>query len=311
LRHFYQRGPGFRILDGPAQRRRELLRSCDSKGQCRAERLRPTVVFNVRTSKLYKRIFRILKLDILPAFTVVLTIYVLLTLTSHVAFNLRDAAGFVCTETENPITVKVKDTQVVKKEPSFGPSSLCWASGLQLVRSFRYEITIERDQSVPWHRNGYETDLAGFDISSLPSIFSLEGLYARTTTFLEVPIRRVWPSLGWKKMPDATAPSATFFTLPGVVNVGGGNQPLSFTLGATDDLTGVSNATISFDKVMTFVDSSGNLFSGGGFGDSQTSVRIDVAVTDSDNAHSFGAGRNVTVDAHHRNSKDFAPKSLS
>jgi hypothetical protein len=113
-------------------------------------------------------------------------------LTSHVAFNLRDAAGFICTETEHPITVTANDTQVVKNEPQFGPASLCWASGLQLVRSFRYEITIVGDQSVPWCRSDYKTDLAGFDISSLPNIWSLDGLYARTAMFLEVPIRRVW-----------------------------------------------------------------------------------------------------------------------
>jgi hypothetical protein len=149
-------------------------------------------VFKVRTSKLYKFVLGVLKLDILPAFTVVLTIYLLMTLTSHVAFNLRDAAGLVCTESEHPITVLADKEQKVTKERPFEPSSLCWASGLELVRSFRYEITIVRDESTPWRRNNYNTDLAGFNISSLPSVFSLESLYLRTSMFLEVPIRRVW-----------------------------------------------------------------------------------------------------------------------
>ncbi|MBR1157443.1 cadherin domain-containing protein, partial [Bradyrhizobium sp. JYMT SZCCT0428] len=52
---------------------------------------------------------------------------------------------------------------------------------------------------------------------------------------------------------DTTAPTPTFLTLPGTVNVSGAGQAATFTLGALDDLSGVSQAAIFFDRQISYV----------------------------------------------------------
>jgi hypothetical protein len=65
-------------------------------------------------------------------------------------------------------------------------------------------------------------------------------------------------------MTDTTAPTPTLLTLPGTVNVSGSGQAATITLRASDDLSGVNQASIFFDRQISYV-SNGTTYTAGGF----------------------------------------------
>src|SRR5436190_808282 len=66
-------------------------------------------------------------------------------------------------------------------------------------------------------------------------------------------------------MSDSTAPTPTLLRLPGTVNVSGGGQPVTFALDALNNLSGVNNASIFFDRQISYI-SNGVTTTTSGFG---------------------------------------------
>src|SRR5262245_20051236 len=58
--------------------------------------------------------------------------------------------------------------------------------------------------------------------------------------------------------PDTTAPTLTSLSFQPIVNISGGNQPITFTVGATDDLSGISNVNITLADAITTEITPGN-----------------------------------------------------
>jgi hypothetical protein len=82
-------------------------------------------------------------------------------------------------------------------------------------------------------------------------------------------------------MSDTTAPTPTSLTLPGTVNVGGSGQAVTFTLGALDDLSGVNQASIFFDRQISYVSN--------GFTSTYSGFGFDIF------QDSFGDGQSLSV----------------
>src|SRR5262245_64706359 len=61
-------------------------------------------------------------------------------------------------------------------------------------------------------------------------------------------------------MSDTTKPSLTQLGLPSTVNLSGGSQQVTFSLGASDDLSGLDRAYISFDKSFRASEGSGEAY---------------------------------------------------
>ena len=66
-------------------------------------------------------------------------------------------------------------------------------------------------------------------------------------------------------MADSTPPIPGSMTLPGTVNLAGPNPSATFTLTATDDMSGVHSVVIFFDKAISYLDTQGNVQVASGF----------------------------------------------
>lgn len=146
-------------------------------------------VYAIRTNSVYQWTLWALKRHVIPAISVLAILYCGITLTSHLSFNLQDAAGWYCKETKNAHEVPWLDE--IKAETTYRTSDFCWASGIRVAEGRRYQITITQisqswKDSSPLSLVAYEADLAGFEISEVPHVTD------RVALFLGVPLRRVF-----------------------------------------------------------------------------------------------------------------------
>jgi uncharacterized protein (DUF2235 family) len=145
-------------------------------------------VYALRTNPVYQWVLWALKRHVVPLVSVIVMLYGAITLSSHLLFNFEDAAGLYCKESAEPRHVPwLKD---VTARTAFRPGDFCWASGIRLVEGRRYQVTIAQTSPVwkdasPLDRAGYQTDLAGVEVTEVP------GFTNRVSLFLGVPLRRV------------------------------------------------------------------------------------------------------------------------
>jgi hypothetical protein len=131
-----------------------------------------------------------MKRQVVPLISVFGIIYLVATIGSHLLFNLWDAAGAHCRESETQTLVyPVLDEEVDVKRP-FGASDLCWASGVHLAPGHRYQITIIRTSplwrdSSPFGGDGFAVGLGGLEGSDQRSFGE------RVMMSLGIPLRRV------------------------------------------------------------------------------------------------------------------------
>lgn len=126
-------------------------------------------IYKLRTSKIYVAIHDKIKRYIAPAFFALLVVYLALTLTSHVLFNIQDDAGLVCRETGTKETLKnldVHDTNTAVL-PEFKTSELCQSTGVWLETNGKYLIQFEstksfRDGNIEASKGFYSTDPPSF-----------------------------------------------------------------------------------------------------------------------------------------------------
>lgn len=139
-----------------------------------------SLVRNLRTASCYRSLLHFLKYRLAPLAFALGTILFVLGFTSHLVFYFEDAAGLTCTPSPAAQPLRAGQTSAPL---TFAANSLCWGSGVILKEKTRYVITIERP--IGWQDQDYPTDLAGFDILELPT------LWQRTKMFVGVPLRRV------------------------------------------------------------------------------------------------------------------------
>jgi uncharacterized protein (DUF2235 family) len=139
-------------------------------------------VYWLRTRRAYKRIHWALRRHAVPFAFAVLLLYLAAALVSHVAFDIADAAGAFCRERDGKglTSLEQKREATVQGFPS---SSICWATGIELVEGRRYRITLSEPRN--WRALGHEADLDGFEIGELPTTPD------RVAMFSALPLRRV------------------------------------------------------------------------------------------------------------------------
>src|SRR6266478_8871846 len=67
------------------------------------------------------------------------------------------------------------------------------------------------------------------------------------------------------KMPDTSPPILTGLNLPESVNLNSSNPSATFTVAATDDISGVNSVVVFLDKAISATDASGNVLTLQGF----------------------------------------------
>lgn len=139
-------------------------------------------LFRLRTNRCYRAFIKVIKWRILPFFSVVAILYVCFTFLSHLIFNIEDAAGSFCKETQNPTPVSWKAT--VPSTTPYRVSDICWASGITLEESELYVVTII--QTTPWKDGAFPVEVNGYEITELPSLLQ------RVRSRLLIPLRRVF-----------------------------------------------------------------------------------------------------------------------
>lgn len=150
------------------------------------------VLFPIRSSAPYQWLLMVaIKRQIVPFLSVVLIVYVVGTLVSHLTFNIADATGLYCKETKNDDLKDVPWLGTLQVEGSFQASDFCWASKVRLNEGLRYQVTITQASSYwqdvsPLKSVSYDTDMAGFEISELPTVTN------RVFMVLGMPLRRVF-----------------------------------------------------------------------------------------------------------------------
>jgi uncharacterized protein (DUF2235 family) len=140
-----------------------------------------TWAHSIRTNKLYVWLHSFARRRVLPAVSAVLLLYLLITTTSHVAFNFLDAAGFTCIEASNSDELtRLRPGQTVERE--FATSNLCQSMKVLLERNGQY--VIQFDSTASFRDVGVIDGSKGFASSDLPS------LYDRVKFTLATPLRR-------------------------------------------------------------------------------------------------------------------------
>ena len=132
------------------------------------------------TAAWYQRLLRLLKYGIAPLFFAFLTIYIVLSLVSHFAFYLEDAAGLTCRPSPNPRPLLSSQRT---QELTFKPDSECWPTGVLLRKGVRYVITLKISDD--WADASYKADVGGYGIKTLPTPFD------RIKMIAAIPLRRV------------------------------------------------------------------------------------------------------------------------
>jgi len=138
------------------------------------------VVQPVRTWSVYRQVFAWLKYKIAPALFALMTVYVVVAFGSHVVFYFSDAMGFTCASSNDPTPLRPgqRSGTIV-----FNANQQCFATGIHLTAGVRYVVQITNPQG--WSDGRYPSDLGGFGISSLPTVWD------RAKMILSTPLRRV------------------------------------------------------------------------------------------------------------------------
>jgi hypothetical protein len=136
-------------------------------------------IYRLRSHKAYIRALDFLKRRAAPFLFAVGFLYLGLTFTSHVLYNVQDIAGFVCHETD-------KSKPLARGEQltaDFNTSDVCHATGIYVeTGGATYAIKVEATS--PWTDGGIPSKVGGFYTVEAPT------WYQRTLLFLAVPLRR-------------------------------------------------------------------------------------------------------------------------
>ncbi len=138
-------------------------------------------IYRLRSSKRYIAFHEGLKRTVAPAFFALVFAYLGVAIASHLAFNIQDVAGFMCTDSAEVIRLKPNE----KSAPiEFAASDQCRATGIFIEDDHRarYVITIEPGQ--PWTHFGIPVPVGGFTSVEKPT------WYHRVLLSLALPLRR-------------------------------------------------------------------------------------------------------------------------
>jgi hypothetical protein len=140
--------------------------------------------YTIRTSATYRWLRQTFQGTVLPLTSALLLGYLIIFLTSHLAFNFWDAAGFVCKDAVDPTKLK-KMVPGEKVQKPFVTSNVCQSMDVLLERNGRY--LIQFDSTASFRDGIFNIDASkGFASSDLPTRSQ------RIMLTLATPLRREW-----------------------------------------------------------------------------------------------------------------------
>ncbi len=137
-------------------------------------------IYRVRSNRSYIAFHEGLKHKWAPAFFAAMFVYLAVTLTSHVLYNVQDVAGWVCVEDHTAKGLAVGEKRTV----DFATSNLCNKTGIAVEENARYVLAVKADAAPPWSDGGVPSKLGGFYTTDAPH------WYQRLALMLGVPLRR-------------------------------------------------------------------------------------------------------------------------
>jgi uncharacterized protein (DUF2235 family) len=142
-----------------------------------------SLLFRIRSHALYQGAFAVLRRKLLPALTGIGALLFLVALAGRAPFHIADAAGKVCDAGPGAARGQIGSPF------SFDSQDLCTATGVQIKKGKRYQISLElpREPEEPWmDRKIPVSSPAGFTIAS-PEL----SWFQRAIFTLSLPFRRV------------------------------------------------------------------------------------------------------------------------
>jgi uncharacterized protein (DUF2235 family) len=121
-------------------------------------------IYRLRTSRPYVAAKKHWKFQVGPGLSVIFFVYAGIMLVNHLAYIVLDDAGFVCSQSPVPSTMRKGETRNL----SFDTSSVCHATGILLENGGRYAITIKAREP-HWYDRTIETSPAGFNSWDAPT----------------------------------------------------------------------------------------------------------------------------------------------
>jgi uncharacterized protein (DUF2235 family) len=140
-------------------------------------------VFNLRTSRWYRKIFLGLKTTGLPLIFAIIFGLVGLALVSQLLLAAKEAVASSCVPSAQKVDFDEMGRAGVAENVMFDPKQLCWGSGIQLKGGRRYRLTATA--SPDWADSSIPADLYGLDYGK-----GLSRHYYRAFMLVALPLRR-------------------------------------------------------------------------------------------------------------------------
>ncbi len=144
------------------------------------------VIYRLRSNRFYIAFHEGVKRTWAPAFFALLLLYLGLSLTSHLLYNIQDVWGMTCKESANTNNL-ARGTGTPRSEGKsmtveFKTSDLCKPTGIYLDRNARYHVEVKT--TAAWTDADFEVPEGGFSANNPPD------WYHRLLLGLGVPLRR-------------------------------------------------------------------------------------------------------------------------
>jgi uncharacterized protein (DUF2235 family) len=124
-----------------------------------------TAIYALRTSAPYQWTLRALKQHVLPFLSALVLIWLGATGLSHFLFNVVDATGIFCAETQKTELEHLAPRESSKKEHIFSTDAICFPTGIEIENGARYTVTIQA--TAPWSDAQISTDPNGFETADV------------------------------------------------------------------------------------------------------------------------------------------------
>ncbi|MGE3247974.1 MAG: hypothetical protein AB7J19_16740, partial [Beijerinckiaceae bacterium] len=141
------------------------------------------IIYAIRNNRYYQNFIRSMKRKIVPFFSAIVVVYVVVAISSHLLFNIADSLGAFCTPSEQSELKEIPARGDAAANRLFDTREICWSSGIRVEKGVRYQFEIRKVNA--WRDASITTDLGGFQISEIPSFRQ------RIVMTVAVPFRRV------------------------------------------------------------------------------------------------------------------------
>jgi hypothetical protein len=125
-------------------------------------------IYRFRTHKAYKAFFRAMKYFIAPTVVGGLALFAIIAGINKVSFDMLTSAGLICRNVPNG-----EARTVYPASGTFDSKDLCWASGINMRKGTRYQITLTPTDLAEWKDDEIPAGVGGFGWEKMKPIMYL------------------------------------------------------------------------------------------------------------------------------------------